>query len=96
MVLHENMDQKDSWKEFPELMPALMPVAGYEADESPPYFSFGDDDEDDDDLDDEDGFEEEEDFEDEDDDFEDEDDDFEDEDDDFEYEDDADYDDFDD
>jgi hypothetical protein len=66
----------------------------------PPFLLFGDEDEEDDDIEEDDNFDDmdddfEDDFEDEDDDFEDEDDDFEDEDDDFDYEEDVDYDDFD-
>jgi hypothetical protein len=88
-------------------MPALMPLEGGQYTEAggehlvPPFFLFGDDDdEDDEDLDEEDNFDDmeddfDDDFDDDDDDFDDDDDDFEDEDDDYDYEEDVDYDDFD-
>ena len=109
MILHEAMDQKNTGKEFPAEMPALMPLDGFEtvpgAEDYPlPFFIFGDEDEEED-IEEDDGFgDAEEDFGDEDDEFEDddfddddedEDDDYEDEDDDYDYEEDADYNDFD-
>jgi hypothetical protein len=87
-------------------IPALMSFEGGQYPEAdaerliPPFFAFGDDDEDDEDVDEDDNFDDmeddfDDDFDDEDDDFDDDDDDFEDENDDYDYEEDVDYDDFD-